>query len=327
MDRTRVEERKKVSPCADFKFQGLCSGYSSLLPCCNSIDSQAKRFKERAKILWGRSDCVDLFRLKHELLESKLFKFRAVSRCMFPVLKKGDILKITPVRIEDIKIGDIPVYRKGNRLYSHRVVGKKLIGEKEYILTRADTSESRAPAAGAEAEKVCGEEILGKISVIRRGRKTFSTQKKKVTAGEKFLFKWDKMYAKNMKIFRKARDNSLAKIQSLRLYSWVGKIIVKKLEPGINFQLLIPAKSKLEIYEYYPLEKNDVSNLKDYENFHILMKVREVPIGCVTFSNKTKHCPQGGFWLSDIYIRSRYRAIGFESILVNRAQEFLKNWR
>ena len=131
--------------------------------------------KKRHKILWGRADCVDLFALKEDILQKECFDFKAVSWCMFPVMQKGDHIKVENTDIRRIKAGDIPVYRSGGQLYAHRAIGRESVNGKEFIITRPDMAGDTGNTKGAERVPV--ENVLGKISRIRRGERSFSIEK------------------------------------------------------------------------------------------------------------------------------------------------------
>ncbi|MFH1492655.1 MAG: GNAT family N-acetyltransferase [Candidatus Omnitrophota bacterium] len=316
-----VNERWLEVPCQDSKLSQLCCEYSDLLPCCNALIPRGKRFRDRAKILWGKVSFLDLFELKKELLKTDYFKFKTTSWCMFPVLKKGDTLKIESCSLNDLKIGEIPVYRRNNRLYSHRIVDKHILEGKERIITRPDTAKVRKGLLQEELEE---EDLLGKVREVERDKKRFPLEKREANFWERFLYTRHKLSLALLKLLSRVSMKTLTCIQSLWIYRWLGKKLIKRLEHNIDFQLATPSRHKLEIYEYTPLEKRDNFRPREYKNFHIIMKLKDTPIGCVTFLNRDKDCPYTGFWLAELWIRLRYRGLGLESFLVNRAQDFLR---
>lgn len=348
------------APCKNEKLIKLCSDSSGAVPCCPDIKAKASPdlhsavLRERGKVLWGRVDCVDLFCLRKEFLDAGSFEFKGVSWCMFPVIKKGDVLKVEHAGARDMKVGDIPAYKSGDKLFAHRVVGKKVIEGKQYIMTRPDglsdlSSEGKresnlskeeakhgkylAKEGGSgniadpeRGEKVSDDEILGRIKEVRRGRKILSTKRRKATPLDNISYEIAKMKAKFKRSAREFLSKWLAKIQSFWVYRIVTAKILKKLESTINFQVALPRKGALAIYNYMPLERCDISALKEHSFFYIRMKLKNTPVGCAAFLNRPEACPHKGLSISDLYVRVRYRAIGLESVLSARAAELLRKY-
>lgn len=59
---------------------------------------------------------------------------------MFPVLKEGFQIKVEPVNIKKIGIGDIIVFDDTNKLIVHRVIGKIKRGNRLFFLEKGDNS-------------------------------------------------------------------------------------------------------------------------------------------------------------------------------------------
>ena len=102
------------------------------------------------------------------------------------------------------------------------------------------------------------------------------------------------------------------------------KKIINKIKSSLIFDIATPLSNKLDIYEYLPIDKVDTDKINSSINFHIRMRFKNIPIGLATFLNKPIGCPDKGFWIGDAYIRIRYRDVGFESILKEKASEFLE---
>ncbi len=82
---------------------------------------------------------------------------------MLPSIWPGDILEIHRVAPPDIFKGDVVVFTRENRLIAHRVVQRRNIGD-SFLITRGDRSENAD-------SPVLPHELLGKVAVIRRGRR------------------------------------------------------------------------------------------------------------------------------------------------------------
>lgn len=84
---------------------------------------------------------------------------------MFPLFRKGDIIFIEPIDIEQISIGDIIVCQRRDRMAAHRLMKKYIDNRKIVLVTKGDTfSEFDEP--------LDSEDMLGKVTVIeRKGRR------------------------------------------------------------------------------------------------------------------------------------------------------------
>ncbi len=108
-----------------------------------------------------RSDlCVDL---ASELLgRERRVRFRAPGASMAPAIEDGDAITVEPVRPEDVRTGDIVLYRAGRRVIAHRVVGiESESGSAQMFMLRGD-------AGGSAHERVEPRQILGRVSTVER---------------------------------------------------------------------------------------------------------------------------------------------------------------
>jgi signal peptidase len=107
-----------------------------------------------------------LLDLSTELLgRGKRVRFRAPGRSMYPTIRENEAITVEPVAPQDVKVGDIILYRSGESVVAHRVMrierGK---GDTLRFILREDTW-------GTLDEPVEAEQILGKVvSVERAGR-------------------------------------------------------------------------------------------------------------------------------------------------------------
>lgn len=295
-----------------------------MLPCCAAVIPSPIDSRDRTKLLWNKTNCVDLFGLKEELLNCGYFReIEGVGWSMFPTIRNGDLLKTTPCKIKDLEIADVLVYRIGDKLCAHRIIDKKVINGRSYLLTRGDTS------GGPGGETVDEKDLLAKITQIKRGGKILSTEKKKATAWDKFLYKKTMAFLKLTTLFKKILETALTKIQSLRLYEVLGKKLVERIKPHLNFELAVPfSTEKLNrLYNRKPLKDNkrvDISWLKESKIFHLVLKFKKTPIGYISILNRPDYCPYKGLRISELYVRLRYRRLGFHSILQEKAEVLIK---
>ncbi|MGD9322053.1 MAG: S24 family peptidase, partial [Desulfobacteraceae bacterium] len=107
-----------------------------------------------------------LLDLSTELLgRGKRVRFRAPGRSMYPTIRENEAITVEPVALQDVKVGDIILFRSGESVVAHRVMRiEKVEGKASRFILREDTW-------GTLDEPVEAEQILGKVvSVERAGR-------------------------------------------------------------------------------------------------------------------------------------------------------------
>ena len=84
---------------------------------------------------------------------------------MYPTIRENEAITVEPVEPQDVKVGDIILYRFGDSVVAHRVMRiEKREGNASRFILREDTW-------GTLDEPVEAEQILGKVvSVERAGR-------------------------------------------------------------------------------------------------------------------------------------------------------------
>lgn len=92
----------------------------------------------------------------------KIFQILSSGLSMEPILKDGDILIIKKVPFSKIKINDIVVFKKENKLIAHRVIYKK----HSYLITKGDK-------VLKSDGKIYQKEIFGKVFQVKREKKFF----------------------------------------------------------------------------------------------------------------------------------------------------------
>ena len=107
-----------------------------------------------------------LLDLSTELLgRGKRVRFRAPGRSMYPTIRENEAITVEPVAPQDVKVGDIILYRSEKSVVAHRVIQIQRGEDKTFrFILREDTW-------GTLDEPVQAEQILGKVvSVERAGR-------------------------------------------------------------------------------------------------------------------------------------------------------------
>ena len=125
-------------------------------------------------------DNTDLF---SELLEETLnrghsIRFRAPGDSMYPTIRNGDILTVTPIETASITIGDIILYRHKSGVTAHRVIRitKRDAHHSQHSALRPQTSDLspqsyfilRGDAAVVFDDPVSADQILGKVTLVER---------------------------------------------------------------------------------------------------------------------------------------------------------------
>ncbi len=77
------------------------------------------------------------------LREGYIIRSWAVGESMSPCIKKGDLLMVKPVALEDARIGEIVAFRKDEShriLTTHRVVARGKDRGQRYLITQGDSN-------------------------------------------------------------------------------------------------------------------------------------------------------------------------------------------
>jgi len=101
------------------------------------------------------------------LKEGYVIRSWAVGRSMSPCIKKGDLLVVKPISLEEAGIGEIVAYRKDEShsvLTTHRVVARGKDQGQRYLLTQGDRNVYRDFPLSPQ-------DVLGKVvGIERKGR-------------------------------------------------------------------------------------------------------------------------------------------------------------
>lgn len=178
------------------------------------------------------SSVIDLpSQIAEELINNNKVRFRVISWCMFPIIWAGDILGIEAVKPEDVKIGDIILYKSVGRAYAHRLVRTYLKENKLYIVTTGE-NEYRNNKFISNYEGnggVSADNILGKVIEVKRGRLCFKPDEIKLSLGGIIkgrvkLSLWNLVYKtkqRTAKIF--------IKLQGFKLYRYFLRNFIKNM--------------------------------------------------------------------------------------------------
>lgn len=88
-------------------------------------------------------------------------RFRACGDSMYPAILNGDVITVVPVSTDEIVHGDILLYRDGDRVLAHRLIGISGYGTATRFRLRGDSNAwCDAPIAPAQ--------IVGRVDTVER---------------------------------------------------------------------------------------------------------------------------------------------------------------
>ncbi|MDD4202980.1 MAG: hypothetical protein PHQ52_05885 [Candidatus Omnitrophica bacterium] len=302
-------------PCKNKKLCDMCAKYVDKIPCCDAVPFRKQVYRNWTKLLSGKADCVDLFAIKKDLLQVDAFNFKATTWCMFPVLQKGDDLLIDDAGYDDMQIGDLPAYKGGDHLFTHRIVGKKEINGKRYLVTRPDTSKGE----GENGELISEENILGKVREVKRNNIVCAQEQRKAVLKDNIVYKKAKLHDKWQMFCIK----TLESIQQWAIYKVIAKNIGKKFLNKVTFVISMPITKSLAVYQHKNMEQVTPEEIKDLAFFHVVMLLKKRSIGVLTVLNRQEECPYSGLWMGGMFVRRPYRKTGLENVIVERTEKFL----
>ena len=97
----------------------------------------------------------------------------AVGASMSPSIKKGELLMVKPIALEEAGIGEIVAFRRDESqsvLTTHRVIQKGKERDQRYIITKGDRNPYR------DLPLVSSQELLGKVVGIERKGQVISLE-------------------------------------------------------------------------------------------------------------------------------------------------------
>ncbi len=107
------------------------------------------------------------------LREGYIIRSWAVGGSMSPCIKKGDLLVVKPIALEEAEIGEIVAFRRDEShsvLTTHRVIQKGKERGRRYLITKGDRNIYR------DFPLVCPQEVLGKVVGIKRKGQVISLE-------------------------------------------------------------------------------------------------------------------------------------------------------
>jgi len=309
--------------CQNPEYQRFCAKTYKYIPCCKEIDSN-----NLSCVLFSEDDSGGLklihqfFELREIFLQKKMIKFHAQGICMYPSIRLGDILHIEPKKAEQIKIGDIAVYRRSSHLFGHRTIDKGDNDGLAYIVTRPDTA--RFGNDGPSFDQ----DILGIVSSIERRGEILDTAKKEYNLLKKMSFSvFLKCYYIRQHLFSKL-IYVVNYMQQFNAYRKIAKFLF--LNKKANFSIRVPLNIKVadrfnrEISPQELIDLNLGMDKSSISKWKIALDINSRQAASMSFIFRPDTCPFPGWWLADAKIMIRYRGTKIEEELFARAKELLR---
>lgn len=274
---------------------------------------------------------IEFLELSNKILsKGSCLRFRARGGSMHPFIRDGDVLKVEPAEVSEIKLGDVIFYRTGSRPVAHRVIRKVSENGKAFLVTKGDSSPS-------SDQPVYPEDLLGKIVAVERNGLDLRLDSRlarlinllwvRISPFSRYIYPPIRKLKRNI---RRILGKLLPYIQGVQLYRKLSKKLIKD---EICYSMAIPddALSLSRLYRY-----NEYSDMRDYaESFRghlnkprdseycLVAKRRNKVIGSATLTNtpETNSSPYKGWWLFGMLVSWPYRGLGIGKQLTKMACE------
>lgn len=118
--------------------------------------------------------------IREEMAKGSTFRFRVISGSMSPMIRVGDQVTVSEVRVEDLRRGDIVLYEVGDTFHTHRLLSVRRQGGATWLLTKGDNAFNPDQPWGDE-------QLLGKVVAIGRGERWMDLESRRWQAANRLL--------------------------------------------------------------------------------------------------------------------------------------------
>lgn len=270
-----------------------------------------------------RSLIVSHLDLGRELADRRKVSFRTHGTCMYPCIRPGDLLTVESRTIEQINVGEIVVFRRGDTLFSHRAISAGTSHQGIYIVTRSDR------AGETNDGPLYAEDILGVVISVRRGNANQPLDPQPLrglvslyAAGSEFRD-------------RRLRPLGLRILKWMQKLSWyrsVSRIWIERYCRDPKFVVRVPLgpRQSHDLYRRFPADEFDPGQLLWRGEpparwaLDLYLNGERTASGMITIVRHPDNCPRGsGWWAEERKTRLLYRGTGLEDALFDEAGRIL----
>jgi len=271
----------------------------------------------------GISFVVESLEIGRVLADQAKTQFRSQGSCMYPSIKSNDTLFIESRSIQDVKVGDIAVFRRFGQLLGHRTIGKGEDKGGAYIVTRPDRS------THGNDGPTYSDNILGIVVKIDRRGHEQSIEPKPLKGYSKvqvLFWEWWNLEARPYLI------KNVEVVQKFGVYNKITSLYLTLVKRRLIYNVRMPLKPMQthDLYRNFSPEEFDVNKVVQKGSpvaewtLTLFLIEKRYPIAWITIIRHPENCPLGeGWYIADLFVRIRYRGIGFEKQLVSKAKNIL----
>jgi len=310
--------------CQNKARQEVCKRFQNCVPCCEDI-SKVYPCVSQSSVNPNELFIADIFDWVKPVAANNLLKLRSHGVCMYPYLRPGDVLCIQAKTTDQIQVGEVAVFKKGDYLCAHRTISRGILKDKPYIVTRSDRAEE------CDDGPIFGEDILGVVSdVERKGKKADKEAPRTRAMSSNIYLKWHILKKK----FLAVTIRCISPVQRNRVYRKISQFWFVISRKNINLSIRVPLNLKINSKFYQEATLKDLklflsetSNLRAIAAWSMVASVDSKFAGVISFLHKPQDCPFSGWWIVDLTVRIRYRGLGLEERLLNEAEAILNEFK
>jgi signal peptidase I len=311
-------------PCENKTYKDFCLGTYRSIPCCQDLDGNKIDSHLGYSNLSGETGLIlQMFELGKLFVEKKMVKFHSEGTCMYPYVRPGDVLHLESRSIQEIKIGEIAVFRRFNRLLAHRVIEKGNDNGSAFIITKPDT------ASFGNDGSVFDKEILGIVSKVERRGRLLTTQKrdyglfKRAGLDISLFGYYSKRYLCQKIVYL------ITLIQQLPVYCLIARQVLYKNKTNISFSSRLPLNN--DITKHFEatvtpeelIQMNSSFDGSRMLRWDLVMKVDAKQAASISLVYRPKDCFFPGWWVSDFCLKIKYRRTHIQERLIKQLDEIL----
>jgi len=254
--------------------------------------------------------------------------FRAQGTCMYPCVRPGDVLRIESRTVAGVSVGEIAVCRRPGCLLGHRIIRKSVENGRPHIVTRPDRSSQ------GDDGPTFDEDLLGVVTAIERNGRRLGTRKPRhgwpmraYLAVRLTLLEWSPA----------SRDRLLdwlGYVQSTVFYRRAAAFCLRAKRHKLSYVVRVPFQAGNPNNLYHPVTPDEFDPAQptwqgrsaDHWALALHFSGSRQPAALATLALRTPECPEAGWRVEEVRVRTRYRGAGFEEELMRKAREILSRY-